>query len=177
MVVLVTCHAGAGSPPSSLYVFRATSYGRVSIAFPLLSPAAGYGASSFKVHGATVAMRVYGYSSASIPSCCPDVIQAFKWRWTGASFTRSSTTIRSPASSPLSGVNGNPWGYNFRCCHRIYQAQTPSSFCSSYFTCEGAFFSEPGYIVECVDETYGHAGGLRGSCSDHGGNLRPLLRP
>jgi hypothetical protein len=56
------------------------------------------------------------------------------------------------------------------------QAQTPSAFCS-YFACEGEFSTEPGYIVECADGTFGHAGGISGSCSSHGGNRRPLLRP
>jgi hypothetical protein len=33
-------------------------------------------------------------------------------------------------------------------------------------------FTEPGYIVECGDGSYGHAGGISGSCSSHGGNWR-----
>jgi hypothetical protein len=84
-----------------------------------------------------------------------------------------SLVIAKPAPS---SVNGNPWGFNFSCCSFIYQAQTPGSFCS-YFRCEGSFFTETGYIVECQDGTYGHAGGISGSCSSHGGNWRPLLRP
>jgi hypothetical protein len=180
-VVLVACHAGAGTPPSGLYVFQLNPNNQVAVAFSLLRPKpGGYQASSFTVQGPMVTMRVYGFSSASIPNCCPDVIRVLTWRWTGSGFSRSSKTLRYPTPSPTPtsqlGVNGNPWGFNFSCCQLIYQAQTPSSFCS-YFICEGAFFSEPGYIVECADGEYGHAGGISGSCSYHGGNLRALLRP
>ncbi len=73
-------------------------------------------------------------------------------------------------------VNGNPWDFNFVCCHLIYQSSTPPNFCD-YLTCEGEFFTEPGYIVECWDGDYGHAGGIQGSCSHHGGNRRAMLMP
>lgn len=43
-----------------------------------------------------------------------------------------------------------------------------SGFCSTH-TCIGDFNNEPGYIVECGDGTYSHAGGLHGACSHHQG--------
>jgi PASTA domain len=89
---------------------------------------------------------------------------------------RSIALMVAKSPPPVRGANNNPWGFNFACCSFIFQAQTPSAFCS-YFACEGEFSTEPGYIVECADGTFGHAGGISGSCSSHGGNRRPLLRP
>lgn len=81
-----------------------------------------------------------------------------------------------PASSPLPpsatcAVNGNPWGYNFTCCHPI--TSPPSSFCS-YFSCISSFWSGSGYVVECVDGKFSKSGGISGACSTHGGPWRPL---
>ena len=36
-------------------------------------------------------------------------------------------------------------------------------------TCIGNFTGEGGTIVQCVDGTYSHAGGISGACSRHGG--------
>lgn len=41
-------------------------------------------------------------------------------------------------------------------------------FCSEH-ECIGDFEGEDGYVVECSDGTYSHAGGISGACSDHGG--------
>jgi hypothetical protein len=81
-----------------------------------------------------------------------------------------------PASSPLPasatcGVNGNPWGYNFTCCHFI--TSPPANFCS-YFSCISSFWNGNGYVVECGDTRYSKSGGISGACSSHGGPLRPL---
>jgi hypothetical protein len=71
-------------------------------------------------------------------------------------------------------VNFNPWGYNFTSGHYIYSA--PSGF-SDYFACIGNFWNGNGYVMECEDGMYSKSGGIRGSCSYHGGNWRPLLAP
>jgi hypothetical protein len=75
-------------------------------------------------------------------------------------------TVRSPT-----GVNGNPWGYNFTCCNVIYNP--PSSFCS-YFNCIASFWDGSGYVAECNDSTYSQSGGRSGACSHHSGVNRPL---
>lgn len=73
------------------------------------------------------------------------------------------------------GVNGNPWGYNYSCCHMITH---PAGGICSYFHCIPNFWhSTRGYVEECSDGTISHSGGRRGSCSYHGGNWRPLYRP
>lgn len=46
---------------------------------------------------------------------------------------------------------------------------TDEKFCGEH-QCIGSFTTEEGTIVECSDGSYSHAGGISGSCSDHGGN-------
>ena len=70
------------------------------------------------------------------------------------------------------GVNGNPWGYNFSPGAFLYN---PAALFCDYFSCVSTFWtSTSGYVEECVDGTYSHSGGRSGSCSHRGGNNRPL---
>lgn len=86
----------------------------------------------------------------------------------------TATPISQPTCIP-NAVNCNPWGYNFSCCNHIYSP--PSNFCD-YFNCIPSFWQHTnGYVEECKDGEYSHSGGVQGSCSYHGGNWRPLLRP
>lgn len=78
------------------------------------------------------------------------------------------------SKGPQPGPYGNPWGYNFDCCHLIYNP--PSNFCD-YFYCMGYFWSGNGYVMQCADGWFGKSGGIQGSCSSHGGNSRALLAP
>ena len=81
---------------------------------------------------------------------------------------------RLPAPTPTPhpvGVNGNPWGYDFSPGNLIYSP--PSNFCS-YFACIASFWNGSGYVEECQDGMYSKSGGRSGSCSHHGGDLRPL---
>lgn len=74
-------------------------------------------------------------------------------------------------TQPPTGVNGNPWGYNFSPGNLIYSP--PSNFCD-FFNCIASFWNGVGYVIECQDQTYSKSGGRTGSCSRHGGDLRPL---
>ncbi len=77
-----------------------------------------------------------------------------------------------PPPPNLCGAPANPWNYNF--CGVGTIMSPPSNFCS-YFSCIPSFWqSTNGYVEECVDGMYSHSGGVSGSCSSHGGNLRPL---
>lgn len=77
-----------------------------------------------------------------------------------------------PTSAPhKTGVNGNPWGYDFNAGQLIYSP--PADFCA-YFACIANFGNSAGYVIECQDGQYATSGGLRGSCSRHGGDMRPL---
>jgi len=74
--------------------------------------------------------------------------------------------------APITGVNGNPWGYDFNAGSLIYSP--PGNFCA-YFACIASFWSHTnGYVDQCVDGTYSHSGGVQGACSHHGGEARPL---
>jgi hypothetical protein len=78
-----------------------------------------------------------------------------------------------PTQPPAhTGVNGNPWGYDFTPGNLIYNP--PAAFCD-YFNCISSFWtSTNGYVDECNDDTYSHSGGRSGACSHHGGEMRPL---
>lgn len=79
-------------------------------------------------------------------------------------------------SCPYPAVNNNPWCYTFTNTGK-YIYRPPSNFCN-YFTCIKSFWtSANGYVEECQDGMYSHSGGVSGSCSWHGGNLRPLFAP
>jgi hypothetical protein len=79
---------------------------------------------------------------------------------------------------PAVSINNNPWGYNFdNAPNYIYSP--PANFCTSgYFLCIPSFWNQTnGYVEECADGDFSHSGGVQGSCSFHGGNLRPLYLP
>lgn len=69
--------------------------------------------------------------------------------------------------APVSGVNNNPWGYDFNPGSYIYNPN--SGFCG-YFSCVSTFWtSTNGYVVQCANNEYSHSGGVRGACSRDGG--------
>lgn len=71
------------------------------------------------------------------------------------------------APAPATGVNNNPWGYDFNPGSYIYNPN--SGFCS-YFSCVTTFWkSTNGYVVECGNNEYSHSGGVSGACSRDGG--------
>jgi hypothetical protein len=73
------------------------------------------------------------------------------------------------------GAPVNPWHYNFCAGNAGRYIYAPNAAICSYFPCIVSFWrSTNGYVVECVDGMYSHSGGVRGSCSYHGGELRPL---
>jgi hypothetical protein len=76
------------------------------------------------------------------------------------------TAIPTQASAP-SGVNGNPWDYNFTAGNYIYSPNP--AFCT-YFTCVSTFWTKTnGYVAECYNGSYTHSGGISGACSRDGG--------
>jgi hypothetical protein len=88
---------------------------------------------------------------------------------------RPTARPTAPPTAPprnLCGAPANPWNYNF--CGGGTISSPPSNFCG-YFNCIPSFWqSTKGYVEECQDGAYSHSGGRSGSCSSHGGNLRPL---
>ena len=81
--------------------------------------------------------------------------------------TQAPTSQRSTCGAP-----SNPYGYNF-CGDGSYVTGPPGDICD-YFDCIDNFWHGRGYMVECNDGTYSMSGGLRGACSDHGGEDQPV---
>ena len=80
-----------------------------------------------------------------------------------------------PPAQNTCGAPANPWGYNFCGGNLIFTP--PSNFCG-YFACIKSFWTYTnGYVDQCNDGLYSHSGGVRGACSYHGGERRPLYSP
>jgi hypothetical protein len=79
-----------------------------------------------------------------------------------------------PPSPDTCGATSNPWGYTF--CAGSVITTPPSSFCN-VFSCITSFGNGRGYVEQCVDGKFSKSGGIQGSCSQHGGNKRPLYQP
>ena len=81
-----------------------------------------------------------------------------------------------PTAKLHSGVNGNPWGYDFNAIggHLLY-SPVPGFCAGQYFQCVSDFWERSnGYVVECHSGYYSHSGGVQGACSQHGGVWRAL---
>lgn len=87
--------------------------------------------------------------------------------------TRVRVVIVSPhvCGSPL-----NPWCFSVAGGGSVI-FKPPSDLCS-WIDCIPSFWdSTNGYVIQCADGEFSHSGGVSGSCSSHGGNWRPLVRP
>src|SRR5262249_6704992 len=79
-----------------------------------------------------------------------------------------------PVSS-LCGAPPNPWSYTY--CGGLRIQSPPTNLCN-VFACIPTFWKQKrGYVIQCTDGLLSHSGGIRGSCSGHGGNARPLYAP
>jgi hypothetical protein len=78
-----------------------------------------------------------------------------------------------PPAANLCGAPPNPWSFNF--CGGSTISSPPSAFCS-YFGCIANFWNGRGFVIECNDGMYSKSGGIRGSCSYHGGDQRALYQ-
>lgn len=82
---------------------------------------------------------------------------------------------RAPPPTPVpichSSAPPNPYGFDF--CSGSLISSPPADICS-YIACIQNFWNGRGYVIQCSDGTFGKSGGIRGSCSYHGGNSRPL---
>lgn len=87
-VAVVRCHTETGTPPSGVFVL---SHGggpaaRPRIMATLLDPAQKLSLTGFTVTGRTVSATLLGYSSDSVPRCCPDLSRKFSWVWRDGRF-------------------------------------------------------------------------------------------
>lgn len=89
-VAVVHCAAGAGTPPSGVYVLTQASGAAPRIVATLVDPAQKMSIGDFTVRDGTVSATLLGYSSPSIPSCCPDEQEKVTWQWQNGAFVRNS---------------------------------------------------------------------------------------
>ncbi|MEU5433349.1 hypothetical protein AB0G73_08210 [Streptomyces sp. NPDC020719] len=95
-VAVVHCDAGSGTPPSGVYVLTrpAVKGAPPRLVATLTDPREKLTVSGLAIHEGAVTATLYGYSSPSVPRCCPDQEQRAKWRWRGGKFVR---TVQSQA--------------------------------------------------------------------------------
>lgn len=83
--------AGSGTPPSGVYVLtQAEGAQRPRVVATLIDPKDRLSVTDFAVSDGDVTATLLGYSSADVPSCCPDLRQNAKWQWKNGAFIRST---------------------------------------------------------------------------------------
>jgi hypothetical protein len=124
-------------------------------------------------HHANVLGRYTWAWSQGAPCASGHAVVIVNTNTAGKTFTAQKTfaIVPPPTPKPITGVNGNPWGYDFAPGAPIYNP--PAAFCR-YFSCIPNFPNGTGYVVECQDLMYSLSGGNRGACSYHGGEYREL---
>ncbi|MFC8871951.1 hypothetical protein ACFUAC_30610 [Streptomyces sp. NPDC057148] len=90
-VAVVHCDAPMGTPPDGVYVLtRGTGDAKPRVVATLVDPADRRTATALAVRGGEVHATLLGYSSADVPSCCPDVTDDVKWQWKNGAFVRDT---------------------------------------------------------------------------------------
>ncbi|MFF5536041.1 hypothetical protein ACFY71_26755 [Streptomyces cinerochromogenes] len=90
-VAVVHCDAPMGTPPDGVYVLtRAADGGTPRVVATLVEPRERLTVTDFTLRAQAVSATLLGYSSDTVPSCCPDVKTPAKWRWNGNAFLRST---------------------------------------------------------------------------------------
>ncbi|MDJ0343789.1 hypothetical protein QMK19_27555 [Streptomyces sp. H10-C2] len=82
-VVVVRCHAEAGTPPSGVYVLApgAAPGSAPRVVATLVDPAEQRSITGFGLQGRIVRATVLGFSSDATPRCCPDQKRTYTWQW------------------------------------------------------------------------------------------------
>lgn len=92
-VAVVHCDAGSGTPPDGVYVLtQGGGAKKPRVVATLVDPKARQNVTDFAVRDGAVTATLLGYSSADVPSCCPDVKAEAKWQWKNGTFVRSTPT-------------------------------------------------------------------------------------
>jgi hypothetical protein len=90
-VAVVHCDAPMGTPPDGVYVLtRAADTGAPRVIATLVDPKDRRTVTDFAVRDGAVLATLLGYSSADVPSCCPDLKDSVQWRWKDGAFVRSA---------------------------------------------------------------------------------------
>ncbi|WP_367324354.1 hypothetical protein [Streptomyces sp. HUAS ZL42] len=90
-VAVVHCDAPMGTPPDGVYVLtRAAHAAQPRVVATLVDPKDRNTVTTLAVREGSVTATLLGYSSADVPSCCPDVKDSAKWQWKNGAFIRST---------------------------------------------------------------------------------------
>ncbi|MFI8534460.1 hypothetical protein ACIGMX_29955 [Streptomyces aquilus] len=90
-VAVVHCDAPMGTPPDAVYVLtQAADAKKPRVVATLIDPKDRTNVKTLTVADGTVLADTLGYSSDSVPSCCPDVHTSAKWQWKNGTFLRST---------------------------------------------------------------------------------------
>ncbi|MFF8094740.1 hypothetical protein [Streptomyces sp. NPDC016675] len=90
-VAVVHCDAPMGTPPDGVYVLTpGADDGAPRVVATLVAPGDRRTVTDFTVRAGVVRATLLGYSSADVPSCCPDVTEDVKWQWKNGTFVRDT---------------------------------------------------------------------------------------
>ncbi|MFE9625411.1 hypothetical protein [Streptomyces sp. NPDC006527] len=90
-VAVVHCDAPMGTPPDGVYVLtRGAGSAPARVVATLVEPEERLTVTGLSVDDGAVLASLLGYSSADVPSCCPDVKDSAKWQWKDNAFIRST---------------------------------------------------------------------------------------
>ncbi|MFD5771257.1 hypothetical protein ACFWIN_36230 [Streptomyces sp. NPDC127049] len=91
-VAVVHCEAGSGTPPAGLYVLTLGRGGTppARVVATLVDPSEQRSVTGLAIRDGAVRATLLGYSSADVPSCCPDEKEQVGWEWTGGAFVRTT---------------------------------------------------------------------------------------
>ncbi|MEU6667681.1 hypothetical protein [Streptomyces sp. NPDC046727] len=90
-VAVVHCDAPMGTPPDGVYVLtRSAGGGKARVVATLIEPKERLTVTDFTIRARAVSATLLGYSSDSVPSCCPDTKTPATWQWNGSAFLRST---------------------------------------------------------------------------------------
>jgi len=100
-VASVRCHSGTGTPPNALFVLAAAAEPDETprVVATMLRTKERMTVQDLKVRGRTVTAKLLGYSSRSVPSCCPDRQRKVKWEWKGGKFMLEAAPVPGGAES------------------------------------------------------------------------------
>lgn len=96
--VAVHCQAAGGNPPHGIYVIAegAGPSPTPRVVATLLDPLAKLTTAELAVREGQLSATVLGYSTDSVPRCCPDQKRKIIWEWDSGRFT--------PVPGPISGT-------------------------------------------------------------------------
>lgn len=110
--------------------------------------------------------------AALIPAAPVTTTQPVPARTAQAPALPPPSTQAPPPRPSTCGAPSSPYSYNF-CGTGSFVSSPPGDICN-YFNCINNFWNGHGYMVECNDGNYSMSGGVRGACSYHGGEDRPV---